>query len=213
MAKGGFNVTTRQLNPDWARKIAKNLKLLKAKEVAVGFPRGGKAASLTYDNGMSVLDVAVVNQFGADINHPGGTPYIKEMTGNGLSSMGGAEYKVRFVKKDDPRAARLPKTKPHRINIPARPFMDQGTEAMIADVKDEMAEVARMANRREISAAQALKNVGAFGEKSIQEAITDGTYEPNAPSTIRKKGSNKPLQGKRGLLRQSVASVVRGRIE
>jgi hypothetical protein len=161
MANGGISVSTRRINPGWAKKIAANLKSLAKKEVAVGFPRGGKAASLTYDNGASVLDVAVWNQFGT---------------------------------KD----------------IPARPFMDQGTEAMIADVKGEMAAVARMANRKEVDAGQALKKMGDFGVKSIQLAITDGTYEPNAPSTKRRKKSDKPLIDT-GKMRQSVASVVRER--
>ena len=171
------------------------------KEVAVGFPAGGKAASSTYDNGMSVLSVAASNQFGNDIDHPGGTPY-----------MIGAGGKAIFVKKDSPGAARLPKTKPHRIKIPARPFMDHATEAMIADVKGEMEAVAKQANRREVSAAQALKKIGLFGEKSIQEAITDGMYEPDAPSTVRRKKSSKPLIDT-GKMRQSVASVVRDRTD
>ena len=201
MAKSGFRVTTKQLNPGWAKKLAKNIEGLVKKEVAVGFPAGGKAASMTYDNGMSVLDVAIANQFGADINHPGGTPY-----------MIGANGKAIFVAKGSPGAARLPKTKPHRIRIPARPFMDQATEAIIADVKGEMEAVAKQANRREINAAQALREFGLFGEKCIQEAITDGTYEPNAASTKRRKKSSKPLINT-GKMRQSVASVVRGRTD
>lgn len=212
MASGGFKITTKQTNPGWAKKIAANIKGLASKEVAVGFPVGGKAASVTYDNGMSVLDVAVANQFGADIDHPGGTAYIKEMAGNGLSSMGSAEYRVRFISNDDPRAATALRTKPHRIKIPARAFMDQGTERLIADVGKDMEAVAKQANRREVNAAQALKKIGVFGEKCIQEAITDGTYEPNAPSTVRRKQSNKPLMDT-GKMRQSVASVVRDRTD
>lgn len=163
MAKGGFKVATRQVNPGWAKKIAKNIKGLAKKEVAVGFPRGGEAASLTYDEGASVLDVAVWNQFGTK-------------------------------------------------HIQARPFMDYGTEAMIADVKGEMEAVAEQANRREISADQALRSIGVFGEKSIQEAITDGMYAPNAPQTVKRKGSSKPLIDT-GKMRQSVASVVRDRTD
>lgn len=164
MAKSGFKITARQTNPNWAKKIAKAIGELARKEVAIGFPRGGKAASLTYDNGASVLDVAVWNQFGV----PG--------------------------------------------HIPARPFMDQGTESMIADVKGEMEAVAKQANRREISANQALKKVGLFGEKSIQAAITDGVYEPNALATVKAKGSSKPLIDT-SKMRQSVASVVRDRTD
>ena len=201
MAKNGFNITTRQTNPGWAKKLAKNIEGLVKKEVAIGFPAGGKAASSTYDNGASVLEVAVWNQFGADINHPGGTPY-----------MIGADGKAIFVAKGSPGSARLPKTKPHRIKIQARPFMDQATEKIIADAKGQMAVVAKQANRREINANQALRKVGLFGEKCIQEAITDGTYEPNAASTKRRKRSSKPLIDT-GKLRQSVASVVRDRAD
>ena len=61
----------------------------------------------------SNLTYAAIHQFGGDINHPGGTPYIS--LGNGL---------VRFVKKET--ASKLgieKKTKPHIIRMPARPFL------------------------------------------------------------------------------------------
>ncbi|MBS1562564.1 MAG: phage virion morphogenesis protein [Bacteroidetes bacterium] len=53
---------------------------------------------------------ARIQHFGGDINHPGGTPYMR--LGNG---------KVAFLKKGDPRADGT--TKPHKITIPARPYL------------------------------------------------------------------------------------------
>lgn len=159
-----LKVTTKQINPGWAKRIAKNIEGLAKKEVAVGFPVGGRGKSVTYDNGASVLDVAVWNNFGV----PG--------------------------------------------HIPARPFMDEANERIVADAKGSMEEIAKKANRREITAAQALNGIALFGESAVKESITDGTYEPNAPSTVRAKKSSKPLINK-GKMRQTVGSVVRNRID
>jgi phage gpG-like protein len=53
---------------------------------------------------------AVAHQFGAVINHPGGTPY-------GFAKDGS----IRFLKKTATKY--IGKTKPHQIKIPARPFI------------------------------------------------------------------------------------------
>ena len=41
----------------------------------------------------------------------------------------------------------------------------------------------------------------------VQETIKEGEFSPNAPSTIKKKGSDKPLIDT-GHMRQSVMTVV-----
>lgn len=58
------------------------------------------------------------------------------------------------------------------------------------------------------TAEQCLKQVGVFGVGIVQEKIVDGEYAPNAPSTIRKKKSDKPLIDT-GKMRQSVKYVIR----
>lgn len=128
------------------------------------YPAEGPAASLTHDDGASVLDTAVWNQFGV----PG--------------------------------------------HIPARPFMDQANERIIADGKEEMAAVVRAANRDGFDPDQALRSVAAFGVKCIREAITDGDFVPNAPRTVRRKKSKRPLIDT-GKLRQSASAVIRDRTE
>lgn len=57
------------------------------------------------------------------------------------------------------------------------------------------------------TAEQALKKLGVFGVSLVQEKIESGTFEPNAPSTIRKKRSDKPLIDT-GRMRQSVKYVI-----
>ncbi len=201
-------VSVKQTNPNWAKEMADRVAGLSGKAVAAGFPQGSKAASTTYDNGMSVLDVAVINQFGATINHPGGTPYKREMKNSGVSWMGSAEHQVRFVKKTSKGADRLPVTKAHVIRIPARPFMDNAVIRLQEDKDEVGAEIARKVINGEIRSDTALKQVRLFAENAIRQAITDDSYVPNAPSTKRKKKSDKPLIDT-GKMRQSVTSQVR----
>lgn len=53
-----------QKNPRWIEQLTKRLKKESTKEVAIGFPRGEESAAPHYDNGASILDVAIYNNFG-----------------------------------------------------------------------------------------------------------------------------------------------------
>lgn len=203
MKKG---VSVKHTNPGWAKELLAKVKDLASKEVAAGFPMGSSKAAQTYDNGASVLDVAVWNQFGATIKHPGGTAYKREMTSNGDFAMGNAQYKTRFVKNKN--AGELPRTSAHTITIPARPFMDEAVKIIDEDIKGVGADLAKQVINDNMSASQALKQIGQVAESAVKQAITDGVYEPNAPSTKRKKKSSKPL-GDTGKMRQAVVSIVR----
>ena len=52
-----------------------------------------------------------------------------------------------------------------------------------------------------------MKSIGVFQKGLVQAEIVDGDFEPNAPSTIKKKGSDKPLIDT-GKMRQSVNFVI-----
>ncbi len=192
-------ISVKQTNPNWVKEMKARVAGLAGKEVAAGFPQGSAAGSTTYDNGMSGLDVAVSNQFGAIINHPGGTAYNVNFKG-----------KSSFVsnEKADRLAYQLSRTRAHIIEIPARPFMDNAVARVQEDKEEIGAEIARQVIEGEIDAELALKKIGLFAENAIREAITDDSYVPNAPSTIRKKNSDKPLIDT-GKMRQAVTSQVR----
>lgn len=87
-------------------------------------------------------------------------------------------------------------------HMPARPFMKQSFESH----EDELMDIcekgtALIANGG--TAERALKQIGVFAKGLIQDVIASGDFAPNAPSTIKKKGSAQPLIDS-GHMRQSV---------
>ena len=55
-----------------------------------------------------------------------------------------------------------------------------------------------------------LETAGSVGADLVKEAITDGEWQPNAPETVRRKGSDKPLIDT-GAMRQAATWQVRDR--
>lgn len=90
---------------------------------------------------------------------------------------------------------------------PSRPFLrmsvDENPDEITAMCGKQLKSIAEGG-----TAEQSLKQVGVFGVSLVQEKIGNGSFAPNAPSTIRKKGSDKPLIDT-GRMRQSVKYVIR----
>lgn len=77
--------------------------------------------------------------------------------------------------------------------IPARPFMSDTAieyEKKAADVMQEQLEKVIAGS---ISATEAADEVGLWFRGRINAHINNGSWEENAPSTIRRKGHDKPL--------------------
>ncbi len=62
---------------------------------------------------------AVIQEYGGTIDHPGGQPFFKDKNGD-----------LVFVSKNNPRAAKMAKTKPHKIKLPERPYMRPAAKKM-----------------------------------------------------------------------------------
>lgn len=90
---------------------------------------------------------------------------------------------------------------------PPRPFLRQSVDDNQAKI-NAMVEQQTKNVAKGGSAEQSLKQLGAFGVSLVQEKIGNGTFTPNAPSTIKAKGSEKPLIDT-GQMRQSVHYVIR----
>ncbi len=137
------------------KRYFKELKKLAKMEVRVGF-QGDE----TYDDGVSVAEIAAFNELGTS-------------------------------------------------DTPARPFMKQSFEKHEKELQAACDQVnkAIIAGR---SAEQALDVLGVTAKGIVQEEIADGDFAPNAPSTVKKKGSDKPLIDT-GHMRQSVNYVVKRR--
>lgn len=90
---------------------------------------------------------------------------------------------------------------------PPRPFLrmtvDENQAKINAMCEQQAKNIAKGA-----TAEQCLKQLGAFGVSLVQEKIGNGTFEPNAESTVKAKGSDKPLIDT-GQMRQSVHYVIK----
>jgi hypothetical protein len=93
-------------------------------------------------------------------------------------------------------------------NIPARDFMGEGAEPAIEATAPIAAALIPLLNQGKVTPAQILKDMGPFAEAAFKAKLTEGPWVPNAPSTIREKGSSRPLINS-SLLRNTLTHVVR----
>lgn len=141
---------------------------------------------------LTMAQLGAVHEFGADIDHPGGTPY-------GYKTKEDAEaHRIRFLKKGEGHKV-LGVTGPHVISIPARPWLVPGVEngeaEYIAEIEDGI--------KKGLDNDTILGRIGGTAVGFAQKAIDDKATPPNAPSTIKKKGFNNPLVVS-GAMKQSV---------
>lgn len=93
------------------------------------------------------------------------------------------------------------------VRSPARPFMRQSVDNHLDEINREF-QALKADILRGRSAEQILKELGVFQKDLMQNEIITGDFVPNAPSTIRRKGSSKPLIDT-GRMRQSVDYVIK----
>jgi hypothetical protein len=93
-------------------------------------------------------------------------------------------------------------------NTPSRPFTRESFDQNVNELDKFMQGIGERIITNRISTNQGLNLVGQKMTGIIQKKIVDGPWTPNAPSTIRQKGSDKPLIDT-GRLRQSIRHVVK----
>lgn len=76
--------------------------------------------------------------------------------------------------------------------IPARPFIRDAAEKYRQDVGTTMEHLARRVENG-ASPDTALHSLGQWYQARQQEHIRSGEFKPNAPATIKRKGSSVPL--------------------
>lgn len=143
-------------------------------------------------DGITNASLGATLHFGAEIDHPGGTDY-------GYASEADAEKgAVRFLKSGQGYAV-LGTTGPHKINIPARPWLDVG----VAEGSKEYLKLIADGIESGESVKTILNQVGLVGVGFAQEFMTKLKTPANAPATISRKGSSNPLIDS-GAMKQSV---------
>lgn len=158
-------------------KLMRSLK--KDVRVRVGII-GSNAKAQHGDSGLTNAELGAVHEFGADINHPGGTPYY--ITDKG----------AMFVSKNASRYARqdLPVTSAHKITIPARSFLrgpleEKLSEEVIKSKKEAWKDFFQK-NKPEVF----FNYLGAYAKRIVKDAFNTngyGQWKQLTASTKRQK--------------------------
>lgn len=177
-----LNGKVQGVQKNWmARLLERVLKKSSQMQMNIGFLEGA-----TYPDGTPVAAVAYWNEFGAEIDVPEHETKIYRSIGkNGALRRNG-----RFVKAKASNYETTHVVPAHTVTIPARPFMrnaiannqDQWPALLAAALKQAKGDLDKALD----IAAEAI--VG-----QVQEEIRNLGDPPNAPSTIRSKGFDKPL--------------------
>lgn len=91
--------------------------------------------------------------------------------------------------------------------IPERSFLRAGLRKNFYAITRLNVSSLREVAEGTMTAEVALARTGAVAAGGVQKYIPEGVFIPNAPSTVKKKGSDKPLIDS-GHLRQSITYVV-----
>lgn len=177
----------------------KNLKAMKGRTVAAGWFETARYPGSDDKPGLAVARIARLQNFGGTIEHPGGTKYIND------AIVKGKFVGTRFVRNDFQGDHEV--TQAHKIEIPARPFMQLAWHLFLQRRSIVQKAIASKLVTGEITIEVALAQVGMELENCIAKSIKSGGWQSNAPSTIRKKGFNKPLIDSAHLF-QSISSQV-----
>lgn len=169
---------------DALEKYLSNLgrKLNRSDTLKVGFLEGA-----TYPDGTPVAYVAAIQEWGATINREAHTQTIYRQVNNAGT---GFNKSGRFVKRKNANFASDHEVGPYTITIPARPFF----RTMIAEKSGGWGPgLAHNLVNVSYDVSDALGKLGKEMSGQLKDSIRDWETPPNAPSTIAKKGRNKPL--------------------
>ncbi|MCC8385312.1 hypothetical protein GPY51_21940 [Photorhabdus laumondii subsp. laumondii] len=165
------------------------------RRVLVGLPAGSGE-----QDGTPLVVIGAVNEFGATIQHPGGTSYGYK------DEKSARDGKVRFLKNGQ-GLLQMGVTGPHTINIPERSFLRVPIRQNQDNIKKAFRLLTGQVARGDITAFQMLDQIGAKVAGYCKEAISAGIEPANAKSTVKAKGSSTPLIDD-GILRAAITHVV-----
>lgn len=169
--------------------LVKGAKEIKKRKPSVKIGLFGK-------QGSELVIQGAANEFGATINHPGGTSFGYR------TETQARQGKVRFLAKGE-GFMEIGVTGPHVIKIPERSFL----RSAVAENKDKITNAVGNQYIRfvgaNVSLSKALNIIGLLVTNLVKAKIRKGPFKPNAPSTIKAKKSSRPLIDT-GRMRQSI---------
>lgn len=172
-----FRAKIRTSGGSGARSLAKRTKKGKGiVKVGIIDPK-----NRTDDSDLNTAEIGFVHEFGAEIDHPGGTPYVI-----------GANGQANFVSLDRGGAV-AGFTKPHKIIIPERSFI----RSTLSEERKEIAALTkrlyRAILRGKMDSKKALGLLGIDMADRISQKIVKIKSPANKPGTIKRKRSSNPL--------------------
>lgn len=171
-------------------------------QIRVGIPRAENGRKRQDSAGIGNAALMAVHEYGATISIPEREVSITRQ----LRTDGTFAYNGKFRKKGNFQSFhRIPA---HTVTIPERSVF-RYTFHQQKYFNRQMRRLASQVLRGEITRDAALNRLGAYVQGKLRGAFTDGHMAPNAPSTIRQKGSSKPLIDT-GALRQAITFILSG---
>ena len=176
-----------QISIDGGKALAKKLreiasKLEKASTLNVGFLEGAD-----YPDGTPVASIAAIQEWGATIDVAAHTQTIYRQTNKKATAF---NKKGRFVKKSQSNFASEHSVAAHTITIPARPFFRSMAKSGQKHWADDIGQILPA---KGYDAELTMNLMGKKLKGELQDSIRNWSEPPNAPSTIAKKGFDKPL--------------------
>lgn len=153
-----------------------------APSVQVGFLEGS-----TYPDGTSVPTIAALNEFGGTIQKPPGHVTVyRKMNKAGTHFLRNG----RFVKRSEANFSSTHATPGHAITIPPRPYFRRMIKA---NGPSWGPDIGKLLVANKFDTAKVLGLMGTLIKGQLQDSIVNFTTPRNAPSTIARKGFDKPL--------------------
>lgn len=177
------------------KRVRRLFNRFKGEGISVTVGIQGPEAAKGHGAGLTNVKLAATHEFGAKINHPGGTAYMIVEGGKAL-----------FVKKGDPRAVGV--TKPHKIIIPERSFLRSTFDSNLSKYKLKLDKIAD----RSLDGTSLRGELLLFGESvrsDVLKKIKSGVPPRLAAATVRAKKGEKTQLIATGQLFNSISSVVR----
>lgn len=172
---------------------------------------GSEASQQAEGTELTNAEFGAVHEFGATINHPGGTPYLIKEDGT-----------AQFVSKE--KGGDLPKTKPHQIIIPTRSFLrmplmsPEGKKELLNVVKSQLEGELKATDFSNTTANKILDDaVHLLAETAYLRVLNAfntegyGNWKPTTPASkqMRKYNPSAPTLVDSGQLQRSITYEIK----
>ncbi|WP_449555265.1 hypothetical protein [Lelliottia amnigena] len=160
----------------------KNLQAMKTHYVAVGLPVG-KVGGKAHKGGSTIIEIGATHEFGAEIDHPGGTGY----TATGGRAVFSSNKFIGPVTGF---------TAAHKITIPERSFLRSPFELKKSEINKAIQKAVESVGAGKNNAETALNLVGVTARNISVKAFETagyGTWPDIKTATKKAKGSSAPL--------------------